>query len=832
MKKSLVTICIVLLNYNCIAQSVDDFNFIPNFTDNNMSVVFPAGMLTDFDGGIIGAFSPDGFPVSMTGCDEYYCGGGLQDDGSAGVAVVGTDFVCECDYIYNGDEIKFAILMNGESIVHVDVDPPLSYMANSFEMISGDLSFSIDGVPLVLGCTDPNYLEFNPEANLDDNSCNTIVVCGCTDPSAFNYDPIANVNQVALDDFDNPCIPFEFGCTEFHAFNFNPDANVNDGSCQMPYFESFDFFPMAADNNMSAVFSEGVLSDFEGGLLQAYIDGNPVSQSSQIQYDGAGGVAVVGTDALCQCDYAQSGDEITFSILVGGHTVVDIETDPPLAYQANSFSLNWWNSINFTIDGNPVIEGCTNSSYVEFNPNANLYDGSCLTRAIYGCNDVLACNYINADINDGSCVYPGCTDNNFIEYYNQGFVAGCDNGSCGNLVKDLGLEVSHFQDPMITGTSMNLGFNLSNIQGIENATIAAFYDLNGDGIINTDVYTANNGLNFSECVGLTDFSNDFFTLALWGDDSSTDVVDGLQSGQSEVVFALLTQDNQVIAFNLDPEFPSFNANGLYVVNNIDFNVVLYGCMDSNDCKYNPEAEEDDGSCIGAPDCKDPLYFEYNENAGCNDQEMCSNTWQDLYYTALDSASLAFAIDEAQDQELLAFTLDSASLAFAIDEAQDQDILDSTQAELEYWSSPIVVDLNIGWNMIGYTFKEPQDVVASMSEVYDIIDIVKDNQAEVYWPEFGFNGIGDLIPGQGYQVKVEEAYEGFYFADVDGQRFDLVPTVPQWAINMQVESHPNDIRTLVRVVNMLGQEVNPETEPKGIVLLYLYNDATVEKRMTK
>ena len=29
---------------------------------------------------------------------------------------------------------------------------------------------------------------------------------------------------------------------------------------------------------------------------------------------------------------------------------------------------------------------------------------------------------------------------------------------------------------------------------------------------------------------------------------------------------------------------------------------------------------------------------------------------------------------------------------------------------------------------------------------------------MYWPEFGFNGIGDLIHGQGYQVKLEEAYE--------------------------------------------------------------------------
>ena len=50
--------------------------------------------------------------------------------------------------------------------------------------------------------------------------------------------------------------------------------------------------------------------------------------------------------------------------------------------------------------------------------------------------------------------------------------------------------------------------------------------------------------------------------------------------------------------------------------------------------------------------------------------------------------------------------------------------------------------------------------------------------------------------------------------------------------MEVEMHPNDIRTLVRVVNMLGQEVNPEMEPRGSVLLFLYNDATVEKKLVE
>jgi len=155
---------------------------------------------------------------------------------------------------------------------------------------------------------------------------------------------------------------------------------------------------------------------------------------------------------------------------------------------------------------------------------------------------------------------------------------------------------------------------------------------------------------------------------------------------------------------------------------------------------------------------------------------------------------------------------------------------SLSEDIEYWSSPIVIDLILGWNIIGYTPKESQDIVATLQAIDDIILIVKNNAAEVYWPEFGFNGIGNLIPGQGYQIKVSDEYLGFTYPNVNGERIELTPTVPQWAIDMEVEMHPNDIRTLVKVVNMLGQEVNPITQFKGAVLLYLYNDATVEKKI--
>jgi uncharacterized protein (TIGR02145 family) len=43
-----------------------------------------------------------------------------------------------------------------------------------------------------LGCMDPDYLEFERNAEFDDGSCFTLVVRGCTDPEANNFNPEAN----------------------------------------------------------------------------------------------------------------------------------------------------------------------------------------------------------------------------------------------------------------------------------------------------------------------------------------------------------------------------------------------------------------------------------------------------------------------------------------------------------------------------------------------------------------------------------------------------------------------------------------------------------------
>ena len=60
----------------------------------------------------------------------------------------------------------------------------------------------------------------------------------------------------------------------------------------------------------------------------------------------------------------------------------------------------------------------------------------------------------------------------------------------------------------------------------------------------------------------------------------------------------------------------------------------------------------------------------------------------------------------------------------------------------------------GWSIIAYLRTEP----SPLEEIFELlvesslIIIVKDYLGSAYLPEWGYNGIGDMSPGQGYQIK--------------------------------------------------------------------------------
>ena len=132
---------------------------------------------------------------------------------------------------------------------------------------------------LYIGCTDPGFLEYwsydpinatlsDPIviANLDDGSCENLIVYGCTEFSSLNYNVEANVN-------DDSCIELVLGCIDENSFNFNSDANFDDGSC---CYISGCTNPDALNFNEFACFDDGsCVSIIEGCTIPSMFNYNP-----------------------------------------------------------------------------------------------------------------------------------------------------------------------------------------------------------------------------------------------------------------------------------------------------------------------------------------------------------------------------------------------------------------------------------------------------------------------------------------------------------------------------------------------------------------------------
>ena len=86
-----------------------------------------------------------------------------------------------------------------------------------------------------------------------------------------------------------------------------------------------------------------------------------------------------------------------------------------------------------------------------------------------------------------------------------------------------------------------------------------------------------------------------------------------------------------------------------------------------------------------------------------------------------------------------------------------------------------INLTVGWNMIGYlrTDAAPADAVLAEINATGNLIIAKDYLGAAYLPEWNFNGIGDLNPGQAYQIKVNNADVLQYLSNDDSYRMSAM-----------------------------------------------------------
>ena len=88
-------------------------------------------------------------------------------------------------------------------------------------------------------------------------------------------------------------------------------------------------------------------------------------------------------------------------------------------------------------------------------------------------------------------------------------------------------------------------------------------------------------------------------------------------------------------------------------------------------------------------------------------------------------------------------------------------------------------LNSGWGLLGYLHQNPSDVEFLMESIVNELNppasdliILKAGDGNVYWPTFMLNNIGNLNPGEGYQIKMNTT-QIFAYPDISGQRNDNI-----------------------------------------------------------
>ena len=65
-----------------------------------------------------------------------------------------------------------------------------------------------------------------------------------------------------------------------------------------------------------------------------------------------------------------------------------------------------------------------------------------------------------------------------------------------------------------------------------------------------------------------------------------------------------------------------------------------------------------------------------------------------------------------------------------------------------------IDLVDGWQMISYYPRNPVDAVTALSGIVENLILAKDGAGRFYNVEFGFSNMGDMVEGNGYQLKLD------------------------------------------------------------------------------
>ena len=455
-----------------------------------------------------------------------------------------------------GEPIYFRVNSNCCGMLTTDT----TIIAGDFDTVdqlTPSLNFTY--TPTVLGCTDEDACNYNPDATVDDNSCvyptdyyrdsdgdglydPGPILCGsvCPGETIPTYNGFNCVTLSGGLDL-NPTIPTEdivLGCTDPNADNYDSAANVDDGTCEYPPEQG------CTDDGTDPNF----LNRPEG------YDGPACNYNSSAEIDN--GTCYYETQRTCWCD--SDGDQLwnftEQTPLQCNHVIQDCPSwDPPNVICR--FDPSLWDG-----QENP---GCTDPDANNYNEDATEDDGTC-DYTIFGCTDSTACNYnSDATSDNGSCTYA-------VLYYRDsdgdGFI-DYPNISCGGVCE--GIDPI----PQYNGFDCQPSGTAPEVEGCTDIT-ADNYNEGATEDNGTCIYigcTDENAINYD--VSFNQSCNE---------DSHPD--------------------------ECDDDLPYTGINCC-----CEYSEDQYGCTDSGATNYNPDAIIDDGSCIDPPPAISGCTYEFSPN---------------------------------------------------------------------------------------------------------------------------------------------------------------------------------------------------------------------------
>lgn len=289
---------------------------------------------------------------------------------------------------YNG---YFYINSNAGQIIYASLSDDATEMS---------IQFSTDGsCGDILGCTDPEAPNFNAAATVDDGSC--LPPCNC---EGLPYEPVCAYDPATweLTTFDNACeaecigayIQFNgdcenppiYGCTDPEALNYNEEATEDNFSCIYPLVCEDDETLVTITSNTLEVDSNIFGQDFGAIPAVSWSLGDSLGWGVYMEYWYDENQVLVSQGCLADGCYnfllSYSGWE-WYDIDVEAedlYAIVTIDGESTnYFYDAEEFGVTYYGLGINVDDCEPYvpIHGCTDPDADNFNPEANIDDGSC-----------------------------------------------------------------------------------------------------------------------------------------------------------------------------------------------------------------------------------------------------------------------------------------------------------------------------------------------------------------------------------------------------------------------------------------------------------------------